>query len=191
MSAVLTIAILSMLTGSKPAASIPRRDGSGGVTASTSPTPPVTERPRRFAILDAVNREGGYSYAYPPEWNRSADGTVTTLVSPDGKVVFSIGFGRAGDLDGAIEELRQLVRSSFDVLGMSSPRDADIGSLPARTVTGRVENDEGAIVSVALYALQADGQNLAITVFTAEGASPRIARVVEEIVSSVNLATTG
>jgi hypothetical protein len=188
-SGVLTIAVLTIFTGSKDAASIPRRDASA--TASASPTPTTSEEPRRFATLDRVNREGGYSYAYPPGWARSTSGTVTTLVSPDDKVVVSIGFGRPGGLDSAIEELRQIVRTSFDVLGMSGARSAEIESRPARTITGRVRNDAGAVVSLALYAVQVEGQNLAITVFTGEDAAPRSARIVEEIVSSVDLAATG
>ncbi|MEA2453526.1 MAG: hypothetical protein QOG04_2236 [Actinomycetota bacterium] len=113
------------------------------------------------------------------------------LVSPDNNVVVSIGFGREGDLNGAIDELRRLVKSSFKVLGMSAPREAKINSLDAMTVTGRVENDEGAILSLALYAIGADGANLAITVFTGEDSGRRAARTVEEIVNSVNLAATG
>lgn len=180
-----------MFAAPKDAGSIPRRGGSGDVTASSSPSPTGSERPRRFAILDKVNPEGGYSYAYPPGWARSTNGTVTTLISPDDKVVVSIGFARPGSLDAAIAELRQVVRSSFAVLGMSAPRTTEVDSLEARTVTGRVRNDEGAVVSVVLYAIQAEGQNLAITVFTGEDASPRSSRIVEEIVNSVDLAATG
>jgi hypothetical protein len=74
---------------------------------------------------------------------------------------------------------------------MGVAQATEIGSLPARKITGRVRNDEGAEVALALYTIQAEGQNLAMTVFIGEDAGPRTARIVNEIVSSVELATTG
>ena len=154
-------------------------------------SPSDTDEPARFATVERVNQEGGYSFAYPPTWQRELDGTVSTVTSPQQDVVISFGIGPAGNLEGAAQELESLVGATYEVIRVGFPRSAEIGGREAVTFRGAARNTDGTRLAFEVWAIAGSRpENYAITVFAHPDAATALAEVIGEIVNSFSPAAT-
>lgn len=182
---VLTVIGLLMFTGdddsTEPGTSAFR---SPSVAASGSPSSEPTTEPARFATESGANREGGYSFGYPPKWEVVTDGSVSTLTSPRSDVVITIGFAAQGGLGEAATDLSELVRSSYQVLRMGPPTRTSVGGASALVFKGLAKNDESATITFEVTTVEGSEDNYAISVFSYPARTSSLDDVIEEIVGS-------
>lgn len=187
-SAVATFALLSFFeAGDAGVDERPIRTESVDNGNLASPTPTPIEEPPRFAILDGVNRAGGYGFRYPPGWDLSTSETVSTLTSPNGNTVVTIGFGAPGNLDKAAAAFASLIRETYDVSSMQAARQITINALPARVSQGAASNADGVRVLFQAFTIRAGAENFAISVFSRKTTGP----AVDEIVGSFGVILDG
>lgn len=157
---------------------------SESIDGSDEPSPP----PARFATESVVNREGRYSFGYPPRWDVVSDGSLTTLTSPKDDVIISIGYASRGGLASATTDLSELIRSTYEVLRMGPPRETTIGDALALVFKGRARNDDSAIVDFEVTTIQgSEGDNYALTVFSSSDADDSLDDVIDEVVGSFRI----
>lgn len=178
-SAITTFALLTFFeageAGDDARPDDARTVGNGGV-ASPSPTPPA--EPPRFATLDGVNRAGDYGFRYPPAWELTTSGSVSTLTSPNGNTVVTFGFGAKGNLDAAAAAYARLLRETYDVTSMQAALPTTIGGLPARAAQGSALNADGVRVFFQAFTVRAEGENFAISVFSRRPTGAAVAEIV-------------
>lgn len=184
-SAIATFALLSFFGNGETAADL-QPDGTttvgNGGLASPSPTPP--EQPPRFATLDGANRAGGYAFRYPPTWRLSTDETVSRITSANGNTVVTFGFGASGSLAESVAALAGLLRDTYDVSSMRAARPTTVNSLPARVVTGSARNADEVKVFFQAFAVRAEGENYAISVFSRRVTGGAVDEIIESFEST-------
>lgn len=186
MAMVVTFGVLTFIDEEEAAP--PAGPGTPSAIVENTPSPEPTGVVRRFAVLEGENRAGGYSFAYPPGWELSTEGSVSTLESSDGDVVVAFGLASMGDLDAATEGFAELLRDAYDVIEIGAPRPTEINGNAARSIEGTARNDDGVRLTFQAYTVRANGQNYALSVF-ARGRGDR--PVLREIVGSFAVPQAG
>jgi hypothetical protein len=140
----------------------------------------------RLATARAENASGGYAISYPPAWDLSRSGTATSLVSPDGSVVVSVGRGPKGSAKQAAEGLVMEIRKTYRGTRVLGSQPQRIGGAPALAISGTGRNEAGVGIRFVAIAVQGpDAATFTITAFTLLNADAhRVVPVLSEIVDS-------
>lgn len=194
-AAVATVALLSIFGSDGDAVDGPitsRSPSEPAVEPTGTPEPDRSQDPARFATTEGVNREGGYTFAFPPQWPSEVAGSVSTVTSPRSDVVVTFGYGPPGDIDAAARDLEDLIRSSYDGARAGPVRVTEIGGEDAITFGGSARNTEGARMTFDVFIIDTEGEdNHAITVFSQAQVATSLDAVIEEIVESFAATSSG
>lgn len=126
----------------------------------------------RFATERHVNREGGYSFWYPPDWDVTDQGTVSEVSSPGGDTTVSFGQGAPGGLGEAQTAFVQQIQGTYRRVRVFGVESEKLGPYPAVSVAGAGTNAEGVRIRFLAITAQAGDGNYSIAVFTAAAVDP-------------------
>jgi hypothetical protein len=121
-----------------------------------------------------VNAAGRYSFEAPDGWSATQQGRTTTLTSPDGSTVITLGVGRTGSLPLAGALFFQQVAGNYHNVQVIPPEAKQVGSRPALIYGAMGDNGQNVRIRFLAITVKNDPTNYAIAVFTAAGSDPNV-----------------
>lgn len=123
---------------------------------------------------EVVNTAGGYRFQVPDGWSATQADRTTTVTSPDGTTVITLGLGRTGSLPVAGALFFQQVGGNYRDVQVFPPQAKDVGPLPALVYGGIGTNTQNTRVRFLAITIEHDPINYAVTVFTEAGSDPKV-----------------
>jgi hypothetical protein len=113
-----------------------------------------------------VDRSGGYSFRYPDGWELQTEGAVSKVLSPDRRMVVSVGPGLDDSLRQTSDEFVALVERQYQGVNVSSGARVSVDGSPGLITSGTAINERGAEIRLFAIAMDESGRHYLVTGFS-------------------------
>lgn len=154
-------------------------------SAASRIQPSAEERPMLVAY---TNRQGGYGFEYPLNWETSKAGTLSRLESPSGRIVMTFQTSAPGTLGAASDRLVRSLDGNATTRQLIGTRRERIAGAPSLLVSGIGETERARRIRFLAITVRGQLHNYEIVIVVPVGSDPgRSLPRLEEIVSSFDI----
>ena len=195
-SLVLLVVVVSALLPVGRGAVVPNEasPADGGAVQPRAEVPPAEPSPRGERTTKAgspwanerhVNERAGYSFRYPASWELQDRGEVSTVTSPDGRIVVSFALGPLGPPGAAYESFVDLIESSYRRVQLGRRQSIATTDGSSLLVSGSATNSSGTRVRFRALLMALGEDRPAIGAIAATDSRDSLDPRLTEVLSSV------
>jgi hypothetical protein len=195
-SLVLLVVVVSALLPVGRGAIVPNEESpaDGGAVQPRAEVPPAEPAPQGERTREAgspwankrhVNERAGYSFRYPASWRLQDRGEVSTVTSPDGRIVVSFALGPLGPPGAAYESFLDLIESSYRRVQLGRRQSIATTDGSSLLVSGSATNSSGTRVRFRALLMALGEDRPAIGAIAATDSRDSLDPRLTEVLSSV------
>jgi hypothetical protein len=195
-SLVLLVVVVSALLPVGRGAIVPNEASPAdrGAVQPHAEVPPAEPSPQGERTTEAgspwanelhVNERAGYSFRYPASWRLQDRGEVSTVTSPDGRIVVSFALGPLGPPGAAYESFVDLIESSYRRVQLGRRQSVATTDGSSLLVSGSATNSSGTRVRFRALLMALGEDRPAIGAIAATHSRDSLDPRLTEVLSSV------